>query len=178
MTNKSDDGLRLRRPYGALVLVAVAIVLVSLAETQTGQRLLTRIGVIGPSQGYTELAFVGAQHLPTQLLPSSRIHVPFTITNRQGKAMDYTWTIFEVTAAGSKSLLVGETTLKTGQVAQLDPKVIVTCTSSPTRVEVRLNSGPLVNFIVQCISGAAQPRGGRATYRPSRDRHAVRQRKL
>jgi hypothetical protein len=141
------------RRNSALILLAVVVIgLTSFAQTQAGQTALHQLGVVGPSERYTELAFVGAQHLPAQV-PRAGVaaHLAFTIVNRAGRARSYAWTVLErMSATETRQLMAGETSLRDGQRAYLDPKVTLSCISGEARVDVRLTSGELIDFIVKC----------------------------
>lgn len=146
------------RLSSALVLLVAIVAVTTFAQSHAGQRTLTRLGLVGPAQRYTELAFVGAQHLPTQLQRSlTEVHLPFTITNREGRAQRYGWTIVKRTGTTTtRQLAIGAMSLRDGQQAYLDPEVAVSCTASETRIDIRLTSGEVIDFVVQC-TGRASP---------------------
>lgn len=160
MANRSGTRLRSTRPNSALIFLAVVVVgLTILAQSGAGQSSLSRLGVVSPSQRYTELAFVGAQHLPTRLPRApTRLRLAFTITNREGRAKRYGWTIFErMGATETHQLMTGETSLGESRQAYLDPAVTFHCTSDQANVDVRLSSGEVIDFIVQCSGPLSNP---------------------
>jgi hypothetical protein len=157
-----NHGLRLPplRLSPALLCLGAVVALTIFAQTQPGQSALTRLGVIGPSQRYTELAFVGAQHLPTTLLrTSTRLHLPFIITDREGRAERYGWAVLNgISATATRKLATGETSLRPDQKAYVDPALTIGCTGSQTRVAIRLTSGQVIDFIAQCVGRSAARR--------------------
>jgi hypothetical protein len=135
-----------------MMLVVAVAGLTIFAQSGAGQTTLRRLGVVGPAQRYTELAFVGAQHLPAELPRApTMVHLAFTITNREGRARSYHWTIFEhASATETRQLMTGQTSVREGQEAYLDPAVTFACTSDQADIDVRLSSGEVIDFIVQC----------------------------
>jgi hypothetical protein len=138
----------------ALVVLAVVVALTTFAESHAGQVALTRLGVVGPSDRYTELAFVAAQHLPPHLPRTpTAIHLPFTITNHEHQSESYSWKIV-ATGTATQQLASGEVLVREGQQAYLDPRITLTCSSSRTRVNIRLSSGEYIDFLAQCAGGS------------------------
>ena len=142
----------IRLNYRLIGLVVVVVGLTTFAQSRPGQSALRHLGVVGPAQRYTELAFVGAQHLPTTLpRAATALHLPFTITNREGRTQQYGWSILKrLSATMTQKLTAGEASLRDGQEAYVDPAVTISCTSYQTRVAVRLTSGQVIDFVARC----------------------------
>jgi hypothetical protein len=135
--------------------VAAVAGLAAAAQSEVGQRALRTLGVAGSGARYTELAFIDPRRLPTSVSRTpTTLHLPFTITNREGTTRTYTWTM---TASGPPAQLLrgGTLTVGNGEQADLDPSVRLACTRR-TRITVSISTGQAIGLWATCVVQPAQ----------------------
>lgn len=151
---------RNRQLFGACALLAAVTILAIVAQSGFGQRELRRLGVVGPRDQFTELAFVAPARLPNTLSArGATLHVPFTVTSHERGVTTYTWQIAGAPARGARGN-AGLISLRPGQQTYLDPVITLGC-SARTQISVTLGSGQRISFWAACIPAARSVAGGR-----------------
>jgi hypothetical protein len=129
----AEDGGRAGSPHWAklvltILVAAVIVAAVGLSQSGAGRRLVTKIGLAAPSQGYTALAFTHPVQVGrTGQYGPARIPVSFTITNRRHVATTYRWQI----TVQQKLSTAGAVQVKPGATAQVQSRVRVKCQLPP-----------------------------------------------
>jgi VCBS repeat-containing protein len=119
---------RLTLAFAALVVA----VFLSVGAPYT-TRQLSNWELLPRVQHFTELSFANSQNLPKQYTPSMQQHVSFTLHNKEGKQMHYSYVALQTNENGtvSYSLASATVTLAAGQ------SKTVALTLSPTDMGAR-----------------------------------------
>lgn len=139
-----------RQLIAATVILVLVAGITTLAQSDTGQRMLRHLGVGSMPSRFTELAFVDPAKLPNEVhrVPG-RLPTAFTITNHEHATTTYRWQIV-ATGLRSRVLDAGQVLVEQGHRAYVDPLITTGC-SSRTRFTVQLNSGEHIGFWATCI---------------------------
>jgi hypothetical protein len=134
--------------------VALTLALVGFAQSDPGQRLLERGGLVAEPERYTELSFTYPSLVPRKLLPdSSPIRVRFTIRNRESSSRIYAWSVG--TAGSATPLAAGHVRVAAGERIKVSPKVLPPCDGAKTRVEARIaKPAQKIGFWMECVGAA------------------------
>ncbi len=100
---------------------------------------------------YTALGFKYAWLLPSISRTGKYVPVFFTVTNHEGKTVDYHYLMRERGPVGSWQPLPekGSAKVANGATWTIDTRVVPRCSASPCRVEVLLPSHPeIISFLV------------------------------
>jgi hypothetical protein len=137
----------------SLVLVVALILLcVSLAQTSQGHVLLSDVGLYEQPASYAELTFTNPGDLPSAL-PSanSPIDVSFGIHNVSGAARAYQWSIVLTKASQSHVKASGTVTAPAQGRVTVTKSVAMACVGGRLQVLVRLASpAESISFWVTC----------------------------
>jgi hypothetical protein len=129
MTGSASENGRPRWKQGiSCVTLIVIFVVVGLAQSATGHRTLSHLGLWAPPEPFTALSFTDPLHLGKvgQYGPA-RVPVAFTIANRRHRATSYRWQI----QVGSTTRVIGMVTIPAGGSANVEHRVLVPCRRPP-----------------------------------------------
>lgn len=135
----------------ALAITAVLAAGLLFAQTGPGQAALGQLGLKNDPDRITELSFVDAADLPTEL-PRSGVKVKFAvqIANAEGDARDYRWSAAE--SGGTP--VTGTVSLDADASTQVDVALPVACLDERSRIEVRIDALPdPLSFWLECPEG-------------------------
>jgi hypothetical protein len=111
----------------------------------------------GGDGSYSELAFAKPDALPHGLpRASTRIEMPFELTNRTGAKQDYRWSIVAITGGRTTELAHGAAQIPAAARATIDPRASYACrTGGRVRIEARADGGrETIGFWARCVTGA------------------------
>ncbi len=145
----------MQRGRKQLILVALALLLVAalttFVQSSDGQRFLRRMGIVAPSHGLTELAFVHPAALPNVLAPTRQhLALPFTIANRHNRPQSYRWQL----VAGPVWLKAGIAHVPANGTTTVTPRFAVRC-HHRTHLQVELSTGQSIGVWLDCSRQAA-----------------------
>jgi hypothetical protein len=148
--------------WGLLLLAAVAVICVGLAQTSQGHVVLRDTGLYEPPATYTELTFNDPAALPSLLKkPSSNIKVSFSIHNVSNVSRSYQWSIDLVHANESQVKASGTAQTPAQGRIVVNRSVAATCVGGRMQVVVRLNSpGESIGFWMTCPPTAVKKQVG------------------
>lgn len=92
---------RSKRVILALTVLILALFLSVGAPYTTRQ--LGRLHLLPQAQHFTELSFANSQNLPKQYTPNMRQDISFTLHNKEGRQMRYTYAIAQTNERGNTS---------------------------------------------------------------------------
>ena len=122
----------------AVVLAALALAGLGLAQTDPGRELLGDWGLSSPSEPYTELSFAQPDALPAAPTDGT-VQAPFRIHNVEGGSRAYRWTATTRQEGGpAVAAASGRVTLAHGASTTVHARIPVTCAGERTRVDVSL----------------------------------------
>ena len=87
---------------------------------------------------YTQLGFTDAAALPASAVRGQAIHVPFVITNDEGKPLTYRYVVASGSGTEMTQLRSGASEVAAGASWDVDAVVTPQCATSPCRVQVSL----------------------------------------
>ena len=144
----------MRTRWGPLLLVAITLTCLSLAQTPQGHTLLGAVGIYEEPATFTELAFSEPSALPNTLpTQSASVKVSFGIHNVSSDSRSYNWSIVLVHSGESQVKASGTVfTLAQGRTS-VSKSVPAACSSGRVQVVVRLASpAESISFWVTCPS--------------------------
>jgi hypothetical protein len=139
-----------------VLVVALVLLCVGLAQTSQGHVLLSDAGLYEPPASYTELTFTTPGDLPSTL-PSSNspIDVSFSIHNVSGAARSYQWSVVLTKTSQSHVKASGTVTAPAQGRVTVTKSVAMACVEGRLQVLVRLASpAESVDFWVTCPASA------------------------
>ena len=139
-----------------VLVVALLLLCVGLAQTSQGHVLLGDAGLYEPPASYTELTFTTPGDLPSTL-PSSNspIDVSFNIHNVSGAARSYQWSVVLTKTSQSHVKASGTVTAPAQGRVTVAKSVAMACVGGRLQVLVRLASpAESVDFWVTCPASA------------------------
>jgi len=148
----------MRGHWPLLLLVAIVLACVGLAQTPQGHLVLRDTGLYETPPTYTELAFSAPGKLPSTLTqPSTSVTVAFGIHNVTGVSRKYYWSIVLVRDGKSQTKATGTVlTPAQGRTAVTRP-VMAVCVGGRIQVVVQLESpAESVSFWMTCPSAKKQ----------------------
>jgi hypothetical protein len=145
---------------GLVLLVALVVLCVGLAQTSQGHVLLGDVGLYEQPASYTELTFTSPGDLPSALpSPNSPINVSFGIHNTSGAVRAYQWSIVLAKASQSNVKATGTVTAPAQGRVTVTKSVAMACVGGRLQVLVRLASpAESVDFWVTCPANARSAR--------------------
>lgn len=97
---------------------------------------------------YTQLAFGRAEALPATVAGGEYIHVSFSITNDEGKAMSYQYVVASGSGKQMHSLRSSRETVAAGATWNADKSILPICETTTCRVQVSLpQQGEEIDFV-------------------------------
>jgi hypothetical protein len=143
-----------------VMVVALVLLCVGLAQTSQGHVLLGDMGLYEQPASYTELTFTTPGDLPSTLpSPNSPIDVSFSIHNVSGAAHPYQWSVVLTKTGQSHVKASGTITVPAQGRVTVTKSVAMTCVGGRLQVLVRLvNPAESVDFWVTCPSSAQRSR--------------------
>jgi hypothetical protein len=150
----------MRGRWYLLLLGAVVVACVGLAQTRPGHAALAAAGLYEQPATYTELAFSTPGSLPSTLTKSgSSVKVSFGIHNVSGNAHTYNWTIALVRSGVSQVKASGVAATPAQGRSLINKSVMVACPSGRVQVVVRLAStNESISDWMTCPPAAAKKR--------------------
>jgi hypothetical protein len=145
-----------------VVVAALALAAVGIAQTAAGRSLLRKAGLTSPPARYTELAFERPMLLPEKF-PHGRFKVraPFTIHNVDGARRTYRWTVEEIAGGRTTKVAQGDLTEDAGIRRRANPRMWLRCThAGRVRVQVRLTDpAESIGWWARCLpaTGGGRP---------------------
>lgn len=145
-----------------LLLVAVLLTCVGLAQTQQGHVLLQKVGLYETPAVYTELAFSQPNALPSALKkPTGSVKVSFGIHNVSNAPRSYQWSIVLVHAGKSQVKASGALQTPSQGRTAVTRSVSAACVGGRLQVVVRLaNPAESISFWMTCPPAAAKKQAG------------------
>lgn len=139
-----------------LLLVAVLLTCVGLAQTRQGHVLLHKVGLYETPASYTGLAFSEPDALPNTLLkPTSSVRVSFGIHNVSHAPRAYQWSIVFVHAGKSQVKVSGDAQTPAQGRTEVTRSVVASCVGGRLQVVVRLASpAESISFWMTCPPAA------------------------
>jgi hypothetical protein len=135
-----------------VLVVALVLLCIGLAQTSQGHVLLSDVGLYEQPASYTELTFTNPGDLPSTLpSPNSPIDVSFGIHNASGATRSYQWSVVLTTAGQSHVKASGAITAPAQGRVTVTKSVAMACVGGRLQVLVRLASpAESVDFWVTC----------------------------
>lgn len=148
----------MKRRWYLLLLAAIALICVSLAQTSRGHAALAAAGLYEEPASYTELAFTTPSALPNTLpTPTASVKVSFDIHNVSSDPRSYDWSIVIVGSSVSKVKVSGSVLTAAQGRASISRSVVPACTGGRIQVVVRLASpAQSISFWMTCPSAPAK----------------------
>jgi hypothetical protein len=129
---------RVRR-RGVVILIAVIMLATFLAQTSSGHAMLRRTGLFEQPDGYTSLAFLSPQSVPTQLSAEKEtVGVSFTIRNAGRMPHDYRWSVLLTQGSRTYHISAGSVRVASGLEVAIKRSARISCTHGQVRIVVSL----------------------------------------
>jgi hypothetical protein len=133
--------------FGAGLVSALAIA-ASMVSPYVWHQLA--ISLFRQTTPYTQLAFKDATTLPGIVAQGQPMGISFTITNDEGKSVDYHYVVSSGSGTGLVSLTSGSSTVAAGATWVVNTTVVSQCTRDTCRVQVSLpEQNESIDFIYQ-----------------------------
>jgi hypothetical protein len=127
------------RYWGAMALVAVAILGAGIGQTSLGHTILRKAGIAGEPTNYTSLAFAHPQALRTQLgSRPANVDVSFAVQNTGDAPRDYQWSVSLVQGRYTRDVAAGSVRIASGHGATITRSAKSSCTQGKVRIVVSL----------------------------------------
>jgi hypothetical protein len=162
--NDGHRGADRHRRRGAwLALVAIVLVVASVAQTRPGRAMMSRLGLSSEAERYTALAFTTPDGIGGQT--GDQITASFAIANHEGADRDYQWTVSVGGGSDSRALTNGSTRVADGSTGVIEPALPNPCataevSTAPTRERITVSlSDPSqsIGFWLTCAKTGATP---------------------
>jgi Protein of unknown function (DUF1616) len=144
---------------GGTALVAGLLLVGSILFPSVRHQL--SLSVVRQNPPYTQLAFTNAAALPATAIAGKAIHISFSITNDEGKPVQYQYVVASGSAASSgseaklKSLTSSIETVSAGATWTVNTTVVPKCAASVCRLQVSLpRQGESIDFTLEEKSAA------------------------
>jgi hypothetical protein len=139
-----------------LLLAAVVLTCVGVAQTHQGHAALRDVGLYEAPATYTELAFSEPGKLPGALTkPNANINVSFTIHNVSSQSRSYQWSILLLEAGKSQVKATGAVSAPAQGQSEVTKSVGAACAGGRLQVTVRLASpAESISFWMTCPPAA------------------------
>ena len=143
-----------------VLLVALIMLCVGLAQTSQGHVLLSDVGLYEQPSSYTELTFQTPSDLPSTIAsPNSPIDVSFNIHNASEAPRAYQWSVVLAKAGKSQVKASGAVTASAQGRVTITRSVSMACVGGRLQVLVRLASpAESVDFWVTCPAAVKRSR--------------------
>jgi hypothetical protein len=150
----------MRKGWGGLVLVGLAVAAAGVAQSGPGHALLQSAGLFQVPPAYTVLAFTHPQALPAQLRTKhATVGVSFKISNASDAARTYHWSILVARSGRSRVSATGSSKVSARGSATVARNVPVSCAGGRLQVVARLAApAESVDFWTACWSRAGGTR--------------------
>ena len=110
-----------------------------IGQTAGGHTILQSAGLFEEPAGYTSLAFAHPQSLPEQLtVRRAKVALSFVISNADGVARDYQWSVRLVQGRATRRLAAGSVRIASGHTAEIARSAGISCARGKVQIIVSL----------------------------------------
>jgi hypothetical protein len=145
------------RTFGTAIAL-IAVLLLGLVQTGTGQDALASLGLRSDKNGFTELSFARPAELPARVpRTGEEPRTPFIVHNVEGRARGYEWVVERQDGAQRRVVGRGATgILASGGTAYVNPPLSGGCTGEHVTTVVRLvGVAQTIDFRSRCAKAAS-----------------------